>query len=95
MPVTQSNPEPHIRLRTDRRDGGWSEIVVYVDAVIEGAYPILVAVVSHKRSGGKWVLHPSDAPAVRFTTRKEALKCALWWARRSDAYKIHIEREAR
>lgn len=95
MTVTQTNPEPHIRLRTDRRDNGWSEIGVYVDAVIEGAYPILVAVVSHNCSGGKWVLHPGDAPAVRFPTRKEALKRALWWARRSDAYKIHIDWEAR
>lgn len=95
MAVTESRPEPFISLRTDRRDGGWSEVGVFVDPVISGADRILVAVVSHNCSKAKWIVHPNEGGSVVFKTRAEAMKRALWWARRTDAYSTHLWWERR
>lgn len=90
MPVTQSNPEPHIRLRTDRRDNGYVEIGVYVDAILSGDYPVFAAAVLRTALSSKWRIGSRT-----FRTKADAMEMALTIARNTHAYKIHIEQEAR
>lgn len=90
MTVTQTNPEPHIRLRTDRRDNGWVEIGVYVESAIASMYPIHIVSVSRPSRSAKWRIG-----SRMFRDKADAMDMAMTIARNSLTYRTTLDWEAR
>lgn len=91
--IKVTRPEAFVTLKEDKRPGGWCEIGVYVDPVIKGGSLILVAVITHPCTGGKWFVSGLGWNKHRTNTRKAALEHAFDMVRHSAAYKILTRRE--
>lgn len=83
MPVTQSNPERFIHLRTDRRDNGWVEIGAFVEPVIRDAGLVYVASVLRTSRSAKWHIGSQT-----FRTKQAAMDMLMTLSRSSAAYRI-------
>lgn len=88
--VKTTYPEPHIKVREDKRRD-WSEIGVFVDAVLPYGPSICAAIITHPCAGAKWFVHDRNTGCrgVPFKTRKSALWAAIEAAKDTDAYKHH------
>lgn len=97
MDTKTTYPAKHVKMREDKRPGGWREIGVFVDPVLAGAGNILVAVVTHPCTGAKWFVYPAAGAGIcgrlTFKTRKDAVRWAFREALNSDAYRLHEARE--
>lgn len=75
---------------TRKTEGGWREIGLYVDPVIEGGQPILCAVITHPAKGAKWFVHEASSHGKRtFSTMAAARAHAFEVCVKSAAGQIH------
>ena len=77
---------------TRKSEYGFREIGLYVDPVLQGAHPILIAVITHPAKGAKWFVHEAGIHGKRtFSTMKEARAYAFGVCVKSDAGQIHAK----
>ena len=71
---------------------GFREIGLYVDPVINGGYPILIAVITHPAKGAKWFVHGFGSNGkTAFRKLSDARKYAFDLCVKSDAGQIHAK----
>lgn len=79
-------------MREDRRDGGWSEIGVWIRRPnTTWSSKTIGAVVTHPCAKAKWFVHHRDQTREAFKTRKEAVRHAIALARSLPEYKSAME----
>lgn len=76
-----------IVMREDKRDGGWSEIGIYIRRPNSTwSSKVVVAVITHPCAKAKWFVYDRDNAREAFRTRHEAVKHALQMARANPVY---------
>jgi hypothetical protein len=76
---------------TRKSEYGFREIGLYVDPVLTGAHPILIAVITHPAKGAKWFVHGFGSNGkTAFKKLSEARKYAFNLCVKSDVGQIHV-----